>query len=431
MDVVIVGDRIADIGKAGRLRVPAGARMIDGRGKFLIPGLWDMHVHSLFEGRTELFFPAFVANGVTGVREMSSELSFEEIARVRRRTESGELLGPRFGAVSGRILEGPVGELGPGMVGVASPEEGRRLVGSFKEQGADFIKVYNQLSRETYFAIVDECRKRRIPFAGHVPLLVTAGEASDAGQKSVEHLTRVLLSCSSREAEIRRGLVVPGPTVSAGNRAGFMAEGEAADSYDAAKAARLFARFRKNGTWQCPTLVQLRKLASTDDPAFTNDDRSRYVPRAVRADWEERRKRLAGILPFAKRFYPKDLEVVRAMREAGVGLLAGTDAGWGNPYTYPGFSLHDELELLVLAGLTPLEALQTATLNPARYLGRERELGTIERGKLADLVLLDANPLDDIRNTRRIAAVVVGGRYLPAPELRKLLAEVEAAAGAR
>lgn len=279
-----------------------------------------------------------------------------------------------------------------------------------------------------YFAIVDEAKKQRLPFAGHLPFSVSAVEASDAGQRSIEHLTRLLPACTGREAEIRRELVETSKDVIAARAAGFRADAEAAASYDPKKAATLFAVFRRNRTWQCPTLVQLRKFVHTSDASFINDERLKYIPASVRAEW---RSRLAGPLaefaPYVKQSFPKQVELVGAMNAAGVPILAGTDSGWGNAYTFAGFSLHDELGLLVQAGLTPLEALQTATLNPAKFLGREKALGTVDRGKLADLVLLDANPLEDINHTRQIAAVVVNGRYLPKSELERMLADVAAA----
>ena len=428
--VLISGRHIVSLGTS--VRVPQDAEVVDATGKFLIPGLWDMHVHSLYEGRPAFFFPMFIANGVTGVREMASTLPLEQIGLLRRRIERGEVLGPRFGAVAGKILESPVAQLGPEFEPVTSADEARQIVRSRKQEGADFVKVYNQLPRDVYFAIADEARQQHIPLAGHVPLSVSAMEASDAGQRSIEHLTQVLPACSSREAMIRGEVADAQKSLTAGRVAGFRADAEAAESYNPKKAAALFARFRKNGTWQCPTLVQRRKFAMSDDPKFVSDERLRYIPVAVRERW---RTLLVGPLqefvPYAKRSFPKQVDIVGEMRAAGVGILAGTDSGWGNPYTFAGFSLHDELALLVRAGLSPLEALQSATLNAAKFLGLQDSLGTVEEGKIADLVLLEANPLDDITNTRRIAAVVVNGRFLHKSELQKMLADVETTAAKR
>lgn len=424
LTVFIAGNHITAIGK--RLKIASGVQVIDAKGKYLIPGLWDMHVHSFYEGRPELFFPMFIANGVTGVREMASTMSLEQISVLRKQIEDGEVVAPRVGAVAGRILEGPVAQLGPEFEAVTDADSARQIVRSRKQKGADFIKVYNQLSRDVYFAIVDEANKQHISFAGHLPISVSADEASDAGQKSIEHLTRILPACSSRESEIRRELADTSKDLIAARGAGFRADGEAVASYDSQKASALFERFRRNGTWQCPTLVQLRKFVHSGDTAFINDQRLQYIPAAVRGRWRDALTGpLAEFAPYAKQSFPKQIELVGMMHAAGVPILAGTDSGWGNPYTFAGFSLHDELGLLVEAGLSPLEALQAATLNPAKFLSREKDLGTVEKGKLADLVLLDANPLENIDNTRKIAAVIINGRYLPRELLQKMLADVE------
>lgn len=422
--VIIKDSGILAVG--AKLRIPPGARVIDGAGKFLIPGLWDMHVHTLFEGRTKFFFPLFIANGVTGVREMSSTFSPEEIQRVRNRIENGELLAPRIGLSAIRIVEGRGNSSTPGFEYISTPTEGREIVRLRKRQGADFVKVYNLLPREVYFAIADEAKKQHIPFAGHVPFEVSALEASNAAQRSIEHLTRVLWGCSRREDEIRARFRLSDSTPAQENIAGAKGDVEAIESLETKKTAALFASFRRNGTAQCPTLVQLRKFASTSDPAFISDPRLKYVPLSVRHLWEERLKGpLKEVLPNAVKIYPKQLQLVNAMHKAGVLIIAGTDAGWGNPYTFPGFSLHDELELLVGAGLSPLEALRTATVNPAIFMNSRDKFGTVKKGRKADMVLLDANPLDDIANTRQISAVILNGKFLSARELHQMLAFVE------
>jgi Amidohydrolase family len=422
--VIIKGSRIVAVG--AKLRMLPGAHVVDAKGKFLIPGLWDMHVHTLFEGRTEFFFPLFVANGVTGVREMSSTFAPEAIQQLRDRIENGEVIAPRIGLSAVRIVEGKGNSSTPGFEYITTPEEGREIVRLRKRQGADFVKVYNLLPRDVYFAIVDEATKQHIPIAGHVPFEVSALEASNAGQRSIEHLTRVLWACSRREDEIRSEIRPIDSTPAAEHIAGTKGDVEAIESFDAKKAAALFGRFRKNGTAQCPTLVQLRKFASTADPAFVADPRLKYVPHSVKQMWQERLEGpLKEVRSYSVKVYPKQLQLVNDMQKAGVMIIAGTDAGWGNPYTFPGFSLHDELELLVRAGLSPLEALRTATLNPAIFMNMRDKFGTVEKGRTADLVLLDANPLEDIANTRRISAVVLNGTCLSAQQLQQMLVLVE------
>ena len=410
--VVIIGDRISAIGDSANVSVPADAQVVDASGKFLIPGLWDMHVHWYFRDT----FTLFIANGVTGVRQMFGN---SDLLRWRDQIAKGSLLGPRM-FVASPIIDGPE-PVWPNSISVSNENDGRKAVKRVKQWGADFVKVYSLLPHDAYFGIADAAKQEGITFVGHVPNSVSPREASDAGQKSIEHLTGILIECSDKETELRDKLV---KADSPGARGRVQAT--ALETYDEKKAAKLFARFAKNHTWQCPTLTVLRSLAYLGDESFRRDGRQRYIPRQLLQRWMLRANRNQGDNAGAKRCFQKQLEIVRAMRKAGVPILAGTDTG--NPFCFPGFSLHDELALLVIAGLTPVEALRSATLNPATFFGLEQTLGTIEPGKIADLVLLDANPLDDIRNTQRINAVVLNGRLFDRKALDKMLDKAQGAA---
>lgn len=425
MTVIVLGDRIEAMGSAKELMPTPDVRVVDGRGKFLIPGLWDMHVH--MAGKA--YLPLFLANGVTGIREMHAFYP-EMIFQMRKDIREGKLLGPQIVA-AGALVDGP-NPFWPGSLVAGTAEEGRKAVRSLKKRGADFIKVYTKLPREAYLAIADEAKEVGLPFAGHVPESVSAAEASELGQKSMEHLYGIVLACSRDEEKLRKeeveALLKADPVES--RVLLRRTQAKALDSFDAERAEALFRRFAKNGTWQVPTLTVLRSLASLDDEKFTRDPRMKYVPKFIRAGWDPNKgylKMPADALAGMKRNYKKAGELVRGLHRAGVPFLAGTDVT--NPYTFAGFSLHDELRLLVEAGFTPMEALQTATINPARFLGMEKTLGTVEKGKRADLVLLDADPTADIGNTRKIAAVVVGGKLLAREELTRMLAEVEKANG--
>ena len=294
------------------------------------------------------------------------------------------------------------------------------------------------IPRQAYFALADEAKKRGITFAGHVPFLVTAREASDAGQKSIEHLEGIYFACSAIEPELRKTLeaALKDAKDTDQMRASLVralneTDSKALETYSQEKAAALFARFAANGTWQAPTLVVHRAGAFMDDSNFTNDPRLKYVRRDIRDSWKNQddfrlRNRTAESSARQRMLFQKKLELILAMHRAGVKMLAATDAlVW---YVFPGFSLHDELELFVKAGLNPMEALQTATRNPAIYLGLIDMVGTVEMGKKADLVLLEANPLENISNTKRISAVIVGGRLIPRVSLDKMLMDAEAAA---
>jgi imidazolonepropionase-like amidohydrolase len=424
--VVITGDRITQIARTGQNYPPKGAQVIDASGKFLIPGLWDMHIHWYDTD----YLPLFIANGVTGVRIMSGNALHHEW---RKAIEAGTLLGPRM-VIASEIVDGPK-PLWPGSISVTNAAEGRQAVDKIKQDGVgDFVKVYTFLPRDAYFAIADEARKQGIAFEGHVPLSVTVEEASRAGQKSFEHLTGILPACSTLSEELFQAAQADltkeiasghptfwGPHVDSLRQAMI-------DTYSPGKAAALSAVLKSNETWQCPTLTLLRALGYANDPSFTNDPRLKYMPLQVRTSWDP--THLYGETPqqfdFARKEFQRDLEVVSQMQRSGVGILAGTDTL--NPYCFAGFSLHDELGWMVKAGLTPMQALQTATLNPARFLGREKELGTIETGKLADLVLLDANPLEDIANTKKIEAVIYRGQYFTRSSLNQMLSHTEALA---
>lgn len=420
--VLISGNRIIAVGKTGQMRVPNDALVVNASGKFLMPGLWDMHFHALDDRQArEIFFPLVLANGVTGVRNMFGSEGF-----LKQRAEliSGKLMGPRM-IVASPVVDGPV-PMWTGSIPVADEAAGRKAVRDLKQLGYDFIKVYQFLPRETYFAIADEAKKQNIPIAGHVPFSLTAREASDAGQKSFEHIFGVSLACSTQEATLRPELAAAAAKVDKtfdSHVAMFVRnESEPLASYDEQKAVALFKHLARNETYAVPTLILHYSLGLGANPPVRNDPRLKYMPASIKQifAWE---------LPFFPNWQPvyeRSLSMTKTMHRSGVKILAGTDTP--NAYCFPGFGLHDELELFVKAGLTPLEALQTATVNPAQYLNLSDSLGTVEKGKLADLLLLDANPLETIGNTRKIAAVVVNGKYLPRESLDKLLSDAEAMA---
>ena len=431
MTVFIAGDHITAINKKGKARPPKGAQLVDATGKFLIPGLWDMHVH----WNDARYLPLFIANGVTGVRIMwGAPAHFqwqEEIAK-------GSLLGPRL-IIGSPIIDGPEPVL-PSFISVSNEVEARQVVRQFKAMGYDFVKIYSRLPREAYFAIADESRNVGIPFAGHIPSSISAVEASDSGQRSVEHIDSIiafgiLFTCSNKEEELRKerekafeGLSLQQPQTPSRLEAFRSLSKKLLETYDDKKASALFALFVKNSTWQCPTLTVLRSMRFLDDKNFINDPRLKYMPKNIRESWELKNHPVFSSnttedWAIGKKVYQKELEIVGMMRRAGVDLLAGTDVL--NPFCFPGFSLHDELGLLVEAGLSPREALQAATYNPAKFLGQMDSLGTVEAGKIADLVLLDADPIEDIANTKKIAAVVVGGKYYPRNSLDEMLAKIE------
>src|SRR5579863_8556969 len=419
MTVIIHDGRIAEIQKPSH-KIRIDSVVVDAHGKFLIPGLWDMHVHTNFgdwiPGGKEIILPLFVANGITGVRDMGGDL--HQLQEWRNEINAGTTLGPRM-VISGPMIDGapphfPASASAP----VATPAEARKAVDDLKQGGVDFIKVQSYIPRDAYFAVADEAKKLGITFVGHVPDAIRASEASNAGQKSIEHYTGIFEGCSTIEDQLLKGPKGPRRVV---------------ETYSATNCAALIKLLAKNGTWQVPTLIWERGQWLIDDLDLSQSPGAKYAAttwrnKTYRKFTESIVKELdTDPITYRRQFVARELDMTLAMHRAGVPLMAGTDTAAG-VYVIPGFSLHQELELFVKAGLTPMEALQTATLNPAKFLGRTNDSGTVETGKLADLVLLNANPLDDIRNTQKISAVVLGGRYFSRADLDRILKNAEAAA---
>ena len=391
--VLISKGRIESIQRAG-VAIPRNVRRIDGTGKFLIPGLSDMHVHLSYSAISAL--PVLVANGVTSVRDCGSDLV--QIDDWRSRIAVGAIVGPRI-IRAGPILNGQ--SFNPYQLVTGDPDQARGIVRALKQVGVDFIKVHRRVPRDSYFAIIDEAKKQGLRVVGHIPMSITPEEASDAGQliEHTETLFEGTFSASlSSQAELPDAI------------ARFRVEGGDA----------LFARFVHNGTSVTPTLSAWRYLVDhPDKSSFFSDPRMRYVARSQKEAASKAAPPFTPqTFPIVKRLYAEYREVVRQMNRSGVMLLAGTDTAGPR---IPGFMLHEELAALVDAGLTPLQALQTATLNPAKVLGKEADFGTVKIGRVADLLLLDANPLADIRNTQRIAAVVIRGKLLRRADLKELL----------
>lgn len=430
--VLISDGRISAIGPANKITIPGDYKIVDGTGKFLVPGLADMHIHLTGAGEPGgsrgFIIPLLVANGITTVRDMGGKVEY--LKALREEIDSGKRLGPQI-FFTGPYLDGNPPSFQPSIV-VQTAAEGIAAVDKLKNEGADFIKVQSRLQPDAYYAIALESKRQKIRFLGHVPDSITAAAASDAGQASIEHLTGVLLGCSTREEELRQRKLVPQPVGQ--NMEAIFAEDRAwtkdlLDSYSQRRAGSLVEKFAANRTWQVPTFPMLVHLGYvTSETDLGNDPRLKYVPVKVRQFWEEGRNaeltdRTAADFAQRAEIIRLSLEIIGKMNAAGVPIMAGTDAA--APSVFPGFSLHEEMAYLVKAGLTPMQALQAATVRPAEFLGRRAEQGTIEMGKRADVLLLDANPLDDIRNTRKIKAVIINGRLLDRTELDRLLARAE------
>jgi imidazolonepropionase-like amidohydrolase len=425
--VLIRGSRIAAVGSGVEVVVPRDAHIVDGSDRFLIPGLVDMHVH-LFNNVSrrspnEWALPLFVANGVTGVREMWTEpVSVPTVREWLRGVEQATLIAPRVLA-TGALLNGP-GAWYPHMPQIATPTEARDFVRTAAEAGVDFIKTHSLLRPEVYAAALDEARAVGLPVDGHIPLLVRALDAAVSGHRTNEHLYQIREACTTVEDQImvERHRFYSAPYTEEAEVALLDAEVHRfGERFDPVVCRGVATRLAATGQWQVPTLVNERRW--TFGPVG-GEMWLAYMPFEERQLWmrllEDGSVTYTGERESLRRSWEATLNVVAILEEAGLGVLAGTD--FGNPFVFPGFSLHEELSLLVEAGLTPAQALKAATTRPAQALEMSDSLGSIAPSQLADLVLLAANPLEDIRNTRRIEAVVLNGRYLDRRALDALLA---------
>jgi imidazolonepropionase-like amidohydrolase len=413
-DLVVEGSRITYVGP--RAPRPKGATVVDVRGRFLVPGLWDMHVHNVDAG----LLPWFVAHGVTGVRDMGGgatdandgceSVEMGRLVAWRARVRSGELTGPEL------LVSGP-GASGTGWstsLAVTTPDEARAAIGRLRQLGVDFVKVYDAIPPPAYAALAQEARRSGLPFAGHLPADgVSLAQVAGSGQRSIEHVRDPLLMCFTADAgELETFFRQDAWTAQdiAWGRARFAECGEA------------IAAFRANGTWLVPTLTVERAKVAVEDPRFRSDPLRRALPASVRAGFGAFVRRKLAQPPSERRsehlWWETQKRLVRRMQAAGVGILAGTDASCQGGL--PGASLHGELQWLVEAGLTPLQALQAATLGPAQYLGREGQ-GRLAQGQRADIVVLAANPLADIANLRQIEGVVLRGRLFTPDDLARML----------
>ena len=397
--VVVVGNTITEVGASAGIEPTPAMRPIDGRGKFLIPGMWEIHAHSLEHYGVDYSygmeaFQLYIANGVTGVRDMGSSL--DQLIVGRQRIGNLGVVAPRIFA-SGPMLEGSAeSRFAPFTKVVTTPEAGRLAVNALAEAGVDFLKIHNALSRETYFAITEEATIIGIDYSGHVPEDVTAVEAAAANQNSIEHLGSITAYCTIEGSQD-------------------------SSEFDGDRCEAGLQQLWLNGTFLGPTLVGSNPL-TVNDPRVA-DERLQYVKASKKATWNSLG---AEASPEALERYELAQGLTLMAVEAGVRLLPSTDTG--APYRIPGFAAVDEIIEFVEAGVSPLEALRAGTIYPVISLRLEQALGSIEPGKLADMVLLEGDPLEDIENIKRIAAVVSDGRVFEEAERQALLENVRAAA---
>jgi imidazolonepropionase-like amidohydrolase len=398
--VIVRDGLIEDIGTSDQMQIPVGAVVIDGRSQYLMPGLVDMHVHIQYENDMLLL----VANGVAGVRNMWGNtgkmlrIGMPDQLKLREQIMDGELLGPTI-YTAGPAMEGqpsfhPLAEV------FSNPGSASQSVAWQKAQGYDFVKVYDHLSPETYHAILDTARENDLKVAGHVPFAIGLEGVLTSGQETIEHLT---------------GYIDP-------DAAEFIIPVDQLDEY-----AR---KTSQAGVWNCVTLSVYPKSKETPEgfQRLQNQVGMRYVSPGARLPMPfiymmaARAHTYQGV-DYPQRIAALNRQMVGALQKAGAGILLGTDAA--QPYHIPGFSIHEELEMLVEAGLSPYEALEAGTRNAAAALGKQAEFGTIEAGKRADLILVKRNPLNDVSNLQERSGVMLRGRWISEDEIETMLAGIE------
>lgn len=435
-DVVVRNGRIDSISASLPGSGQRGLVVVDGTGKFLIPGLWDMHVHSL-KISPQYTHPLSIANGITGVREMWGCPSLpdtfvacgEDIERWRAGLRDHSHLAPRYIMRSSFAINGEQGvpAAAPAFFKARNADEAQALVAHHAADGVDLLKTYTNVSVAAYDALAAEASKQGLLVAGHIPVRVSLEKVLAAGQHSVEHPRIFLFECYRGAADFR-ALPDPVAAYTTDVRARFI------DEHDPVRCAELMAAMAASDTWWTPTLQVLRMSALAGNRESREDPRRRYIPLIFWAglwQWDADRAVADARHPSGRdvhaELYRLAMDNVRQAHLAGVRIVAGTDSG--DTYVFPGFAIHDELAELVRAGLTPMDALRSATIDAARFSGKAREYGSIEAGKVADMILLNANPLTDIRSTGKIAGLFFNGQYLNRAALDELLAFAEDQAG--
>lgn len=426
--VAVRGDTIVAVQPTAAAKAAFVAdRTVEAKGRFVMPGLWDNHVH--FGGGRELIaenkalLPLYVAHGITSVRDASGDLP-EEVLAWRGEVASGALFGPTIYS-SGPKIEG-VKPMWKGTIEVGTEAEADAALDKLQGLKVDFVKITeNTLTPKLFVYTVKQAKVRGLITSAHIPAAITVDTASEAGLSSIEHMGYALRMGSPQEAQIAAD-------VAAGKMTASEATARTLATFDEATAMAGFRRLAARGTFVSPTLNGSKATAYLDQDDHKNDPYLSYIGKGLQATYAWRVERAAkdDAAAIARRHavYEKNASLVPMLQNAGVSILAGTDAGFLNSFNYPGVGLHDELKIYVDAGLSPLHALQASVVNGPRFLGHSDRYGAIAAGKVADILILDGNPLVDISATRAIGGVVLKGRYLDRKALDDLLKSVEQAA---
>ncbi len=386
-------------------------KIYDCSGKFIMPGLWDMHIHDGGDSSTRYeYIPLFLANGVTGVRDMWGS---EEMLKLRDEIKEGKFTGPRM-IVGSPIIDGAK-PFFRSSLSAKTPEQGRRFVDSLKDAGYDFIKIYSLLRRPVYLAIADECKKKSIPMEGHLPIEIGFEEAVDAGQRSFEHNFNINRYLSRKEKPSIQWARDYLDSVHVLQASQFMVHTEPTDisEKDFFLSEAVLDKIRENRVAIVPTLTLMRGRGLATAQLVKQTKGLDYMAEDFIKYWEHQEP------AFPPELIKSFGAAAKFLMNKNVLILAGTDVN--NPFCVPGFGLQQELINLHEAGLTNLQVIQTATINPAKFLNTENKLGTVTEGKFADLLILDDNPLVEISNTQKIYAVIVNGKYISHSDITEML----------
>jgi len=434
--VIIEEDRIVKIEKTEELKLAKENTQIDGTGKFMIPGLWDAHVHFAYiEELAPAMFDLFLAYGITSVRDTGGKIKF--VKKWKDKALADPTAAPRV-MIAGPLLDGLPNvydgsspQRPPLSVGIESVAAAEKMVDDLDAMGVDLLKAYEMLSPEQFIVIAKRAREKGLILTGHVPLSMDVISASNAGLNSMEHLRNLEMSTASNSEELlalRRKLLAAGKMDQGGILRSRIHEAqrmEAISKKDEAMTDQVLAVLAKNKTWQCPTLAL--STAGVRRPFAREEwkETFKYFPDAIEEKWKSGLKDYleTEITESRKVYADWAFEIMNKINKAGVGILAGTDC----PIFFltPGYSLHEELVLLVKSGLTNTEAIASATLGPAKYFGMEKDLGTIDEGKYADLLILRKNPLEAIEHTKSIDAVIKAGKVYDRKTLDEMLSNLE------
>ncbi|MFK7814249.1 MAG: amidohydrolase family protein [Maribacter sp.] len=430
--VIIQGEKILKVISSKDIQLSAENKIIDGTGKYLMPGLWDAHIHFAYmEELAPSMFDLFLGYGITSVRDTGGKVDFVKMWKDKALANPENaprvmMAGPLLDGIP-NVYDGSTPQRPPLSVGLPTVDAAIKKVNELESLGVDLLKAYEMLTPEQFGVITKMAKEKGLKVTGHVPLSMDVISASNAGLSSMEHMRNLELSCASNSDELwqQRLQLLEAEKDSAGgvlrSKIHALQRETAVKNYDDEKANEVLAVLAKNETWQIPTLALGTFLSNRH---FNNQDWKEsitYLPEEIEQKWKENAESIEKmpITPFRKQYSDWSINMVKKIHETKIEIMAGTDCPIA--LLTPGQSLHEELVVLVKAGLTPLEAIKTATVNPAKYFNLENELGLVQEGMWADLILLDANPLKDISNTQSINAVVKNGKYFDKSELNAIL----------